>query len=157
MCSTFRLSVDRSTAAGDGNRQYPRCTVVYNWVKLQRKIITYLITWDIGNVVLHSYIRRIESKYQAWNWLYFRNWINPCECSFPNKMTELVWMKEENISHYKVLDYFSLYCNFTQLYATMQRGYRFRFADRVLGYQRLPSPAAVLLATLKRKVVYFCW
>ena len=30
-----------------------------------------------------THIRRIESKYQAWNWLYFRNWINPCKCTFP--------------------------------------------------------------------------
>ena len=36
----------------------------------------------------------------------------------------------------------------------MQRGYCFRFAGRDLGYQRLPSPAAVLRATLKRKALY---
>ena len=33
-------------------------------------------------------------------------------------------------------------------------GYCFRFAGRDLGYQRLPSPAAVLRATLKRKTLY---
>ena len=28
----------------------------YNWVKLQRKIITYLITWDVGDFLLHPHI-----------------------------------------------------------------------------------------------------
>ena len=52
----------------------------------------------------------------------------------------------------KVRDYF-LY-NLTQLQATVQQGYCFRFAGRDLGYQRLPSPVAVLRATLKRKELY---
>ena len=41
-------------------KQYPLCTPAYNWVKLQWKIITYLITWDVGNVVLlHPHISGI--------------------------------------------------------------------------------------------------
>ena len=125
----------------------PCCMVAYNWVKLQRKIITFLITWDVGKVVLHphisgiilgnvhlhglikfpkysqfytwyllsillmfgssslhtlyfssapidknrkpSYIRRLESKYWMWNWLYFGNLINPFKCTFPKKMREM--------------------------------------------------------------------
>ena len=40
-------------------RQYPRCTVACDWIKLQIKIIVYLITY-VGNVVLlHPYISGI--------------------------------------------------------------------------------------------------
>ena len=42
-------------------------------------------------------------------------------------------------------------CNFTQLQSALQQGYCIRFVGRDLGYQLLPSPDAVLLATLKRK------
>ena len=123
------------------------CGLQY-WVKLQRKIIIYLLTWDVGNVVLlhphisgiflgnvhlheliqfpnysqfhalylssillmyggslhtlyfsgapidknlkPSHIRRTESKYQAWNWLYFGNLINPCKCTFPKRCQKCV-------------------------------------------------------------------
>ena len=136
--------------------------MAYNWIKLQRKIITYVITWNVENVVLlHPHISGIflgnvhlhgliqflkdsqfhagylhsillicggslqtlyfssapidkitnphtlEIKYQAWNWLYFGNWNNPCKCIFPKKMPEMCgWIS--NISWYKVRDYFSL-------------------------------------------------
>ena len=44
----------------ENRKHYPRCTVAYNWVKLQRKIIMYLITWDVGNfVLLHPHISGI--------------------------------------------------------------------------------------------------
>ena len=139
-----------------------------NWVKLQRKIITYLITWHVGNVsllhphisgifvgnvhlhglgqfpkysqfqvwyllsvllmcggLLHtlyfsstsidkncksSHIRRIESKYQAWNRLYFGNWINPCKCTFPKKMPEMCgWRRTFLTCHaIKYVHYFPL-------------------------------------------------
>ena len=55
------------------------------------------------------HIRRTESKYQAWNWVYFRNLINPCKCTFHWKDARDVWMKEDNISNitcYKVQGYF---------------------------------------------------
>ena len=29
------------------------------------------------------------STYQAWNWLYFGNSINPCKCTFPKKIPEM--------------------------------------------------------------------
>ena len=59
----------------------PRCTVAYNSVKLQRKIIMYLITWDVGNVILlyphisdiflgnvhlHALIHLLKSQFHTW-------------------------------------------------------------------------------------------
>ena len=41
---------------------------------------------DKNCIPVSPHIRRIEIKYHMWNWLYFRNWINPCKCIFPKKM-----------------------------------------------------------------------
>ena len=138
----------------ESNTNTPSWTVAYNWVKLQRKIITYLITWDIGKVVLHPHIsgiflgnlhlhdlikfpkysqfyawfllsillicgsslhalyfsiapidinrkpphiRRIESKYQAWNWLLEIELV--CVNAHFLKDARNVWMKKDNISN----------------------------------------------------------
>ena len=117
---------------------------------------------------------QIESKHQAWNWLYFGNWINPCKYTFPREMPEMCgwinwinpckwtfpkkmpemcgWRTAFPTSH--VIRYVIVFlCNFTQLQAALQWGYCFQFASWDLGYQRLPSPAAVLQVTLMWKAL----
>ena len=66
-------------------------------------------------------------KYQAWNWLFFRNLINPCKCTFPKKMLEMCgWRRtNSNISCYKVRDYFSLQFYSIVTLSCMQLGYCF--------------------------------
>ena len=87
---------------------------------------------------------------------YFGNWINLCKCTFPKQMPEMCGWRRTTFPTSHVIRYVIIFlCNFTQLWAVVQQGYCFRFAGRDLRYQRLPSPAAVLRATLKRKALYY--
>ena len=61
-----RLAMSTADSTGPAGKlkaiPCPRCMTAYNWVKLQRKVITCLITWDVGNVVLlHPQISGIFS------------------------------------------------------------------------------------------------
>ena len=51
---------NRTRGTNSWNIGFCHCKAAYNWEKLQRKIMTYLITWDVGNVVLlHPHISDI--------------------------------------------------------------------------------------------------
>ena len=65
------MAIADSPRSRPANRkQYPRCTTAYNWVKLQRKTITYLLTWDVGNVVLlYPHISGIFFRKLAFTWI----------------------------------------------------------------------------------------
>ena len=172
-----RLAMTAPDSPGPGRQivnNTPRYTAAYNWVKFQRKIITYLITWDIAIVVLlHPHISCIflgnghfhgliqfpkysqflawyllsvllmcgvhcihfifdvspwikiakpytleelkASTYQLWNWLYFGNWINPCECTFPKKMPEMCGRRRTFPTTHIIRNVIIFLCNFTQL------------------------------------------
>ena len=75
---------------------------------------TWKITCKLCNEPLD--IRIIESKYQAWNWLYFGNWINACKCTFPEKMPEICGWRRTTFPTSPVIGYVIIFLfNFTQL------------------------------------------
>ena len=55
--------------------------------------------WSICNEPPH--IRRIKSKYQVRNQLYFGRWTSACKCTFPKNMLEMCGFVDEGAQHFQ--------------------------------------------------------
>ena len=74
-------------------------------------IFIYGRTWKIKCIQRTPHIRRTESKYQAWNWLYFGN---SCKCTFSKKVPKMCgWRRTTFPTSYVIRCVIIFLCNCT--------------------------------------------